>query len=283
MKVLAVLVIVLVLATGCGGTNVAQPSSTPTTLPTTTPDAPATATAQAAVAATSQVQASVTAQAAASATAQAVASITAQAQGTARAQQTAATAATAQALSAYLEALAQSAKKAYGPADGTLELKGNLTVPGVFTGVTIRNFVAEIRFFNPSDRAVHPWDYGLAFRRTDRPLRNAEYRLRVRSDETWTLVVSTGERNPDQTLKVTTVTRGSLKNLDTSPTGSNQLRVIVQDKAGYFFVNGDMISALDLSERNVEGDIWIGTGFGIDAQFPGLATRYKDFVVSSLP
>jgi len=284
MKVLSVIVVVLVLVTGCGGTNVAQPSSTPTTLPTATPDAPATSTAQAAASATSQAQASVTAQAIASATALAQSTATAQAQATALAQQTASAAATQQALLVYVDAVVQKANKAYGPVDGTLDKPPEATsIKTLASGVYLRNFVAEARFTNPADGAVHPWDYGFLFRRVLGGRCGASYRVYVSFDQRFRLALTTGKTNPDQTCESKTIVSGIARDLNISPTGSNLIRLVVQDKSAFLFANGVLQAVLDVSEHSDQGDVIIGTAFQVDHGFPGLATPFKNFVISSLP
>lgn len=287
MRSIFVLFFVLGIAVACAP----APTPIPTAVPTATPNVEATAAAQAQAAATAQAQASATAQAVSSATAQAAASMTAQAQASAttqaqatvRAQQTASAAATTQAFNSYLDTLAQSAKKVYGPTDGVLELKPNtLLVPGLYTSLNLRNFIAEIRFFNPADPAVHPWDYGIAFRRPPLGKCAPEYRFVLNSEQSYRLIVLTGKTQPDQ-LCESTGSSVRFSQFDLSPTGSNLVRLIVQDKAAYVFVNGQSVTTLDVSGYDGQGDIWIGTGFQSSHSFPGLATKYTGFTVSSLP
>ncbi len=261
------LVLVLVGCTGGGITiSLGQPTATPTATdtptptPTATPNLDATATAQA--------QATSTAQAIAQATARAQSTATAQAQATTRVQSTATAAAqataTMQAFINSLNALAQTAKRA------DLHDKGELNAPAPYiqaetSRANLRNFVWETKFYNPGQF----WKHHFAFRITS-PY--SQYRLLIDSTSTWILWRPTEGLADAVGGKI--VTGGQLSNLDLSPNGSNHFRLIVQDKAAYFFVNGAYISALDVSEVNTSGEMWIGGSGG---------THYENFIVSALP
>ena len=282
MKMLAISsLLVLVLAlTSCGGSGISislgqpTPTETATPIPTATPNLEATAIVQAQATA----QASSTARAIALATSQAEQTATVQAQATARAQQTATAAAqqtaTAQAFVAGINAIAASAKKAYGPADGKLEGQDTLSSPGSY----VRNFVLDIRIFNPSDRAVHPWNFSVIFRYVSK-LQN--YRLVLDSDGTWRLYKP--EKSLADAVQVTRLGSGTIRGMDLTATGSNQIRFVVQDTAAYLFINGDFVTPMDVSDVNYAGDLAILTGDTRDTNFPGLSLRFKDFTISSLP
>jgi len=247
------------------------PTPTPTPAPTAPPNAQATATAQA--------QATVTAQAAATATTQAQSAATAQANANATAAAQAQATAVVQTIQQTVNALIQNSKKAFGPTDGTLEIVKDFRVPVVSTNLNLRNFVAEAQYFNPADPAIHPWDYGIQFREIGRVV----YIAIVQGNAAWQVVLTTGRNLPDGRAEVKEIGSGTLTNLDVSPNGSNQLRFVVQDKVGYFFVNGNYVATLDLSENNADGNILISSGNRLVNEFPGMSTRFKNFVISSLP
>jgi len=270
--------LVLSAVEGCAPAATPTPTAVPTPVPTPTADAQAIATAQAQAMATAQAAATATSDAFLAQQGAAVRTRSAISTATAQAESVRATA-TIQAFVAGINALAQTANKAYGPADGALKEVSSVTIPTLKSGMFLRNMIAEVRFFNPADPAIHPWDYGIGFRAVGR---NNEYRLLVRSDGSWFLSLGTGV-NPDQTAKLSTVNTGKLNNLDASTGGSNHFRVVVQDTTGFFFLNGALVSSLNLSQRNEAGDIWIGSAFSFSTSFPGMETRYKDFMISSLP
>lgn len=259
-----------------------QPAAPTASLPppaTATPDTLATSAAQAQATGNAQATSSVNVVA----TAGAQSAATAQAQSTARAQQTAAAAATLQGTLAFVEALVQKGNKAYGPTDGILDKPPEATlIKTMPIGLFLRNFVAEAQFANPADGAVHPWDYGFLFRRGPGGRCGASYRLYVSSDQKYRMTLATGKTNPDQTCESKSVASGNVP-LNVSPTGSNAIRLVVQDKSAFLFVNGIFQASLDVSEVAEQGDVAVGTAFQIDHGFPGLATPFKGFLVSALP
>lgn len=244
------------------------PAPTPTPLPT------ATATPNSGATATANAEANATAQALSTATAQAAAARTRLAEITATAQAVSAqSTATAQSVLAAVDSLTKQANIVLASADGTLPFRGEGLVPAVIANQSLRNLVAEARFFNPADCTVNPWDYGFAFRNA----RFQDYRLIVDCKGAWRFALS------DTTGREGYRSGGSLKNFDGSPTGANHLRVVVKDNLAFFFANGEFVSMLDVSERDVPGPVFIGSGWTTRTKFPGMAPRYRDLAVSSLP
>jgi hypothetical protein len=185
-------------------------------------------------------------------------------------------AATAQALQATATAMIPEASLVYGPADGELEHLESGFIPQLDAEVNLQDFVAEVRFYNPYERSRGEWDYGLGFR----DIGNDEnYRLYVDSNGDWSFesVTAWGED-----ANFDSVARGHLDGLDLSAGGSNHLRLIVQGGAALFFVNGDYVSTLDVSARNLHGGVWIGTGFEVGREIQGESTRYEGFSLWSL-
>lgn len=187
--------------------------------------------------------------------------------------------ATKPAILAAVDALITNAKIAYAAGEGSTGGRAGGVVRCFNSGVSLRNFVAEAKLFNPADPKVNTWDYGFILREVGR---NRQYWLVVNWDGTFRLFYPT--LNPDGSrLGEVNYTRGSIKNWDASPTGSNQLRVVVNDKLGYFFVNNEFVSTLDVSEKNDQGNVGLCTAAYTPDDFSGLAVRFKDFIISSLP
>ena len=69
---------------------------------------------------------------------------------------------------------------------------------------------------------------------------------------------------------------GDINNLDVSTGGSNRLRLIIEDGIGRFFVNDEFITTLDVSAKQVAGDIAISTGSN---EVDGESTQYEDFTI----
>lgn len=210
-----------------------------------------------------------------SATAQSRATATAQARVTATAQARATV--TMQAIVTTVNAATQSAKRIFLAQEGTINGE-DTTIEKFHSNTQVRNFVTEAWFYNPADRAIHAWDYGFGFRDSGS---TAQYRLIVESDGDWRLIMPTQAKADAVDAKV--ITRGTLKNLDVSANGANDLRLIVQDKTAFFFVNDVFVATLDVSEKNSAGEVWLSTGFTLRTTFPGLVTRIKNFTVSELP
>ncbi|MBE2196416.1 MAG: protein kinase [Anaerolinea sp.] len=133
-------------------------------------------------------------------------------------------------------------------------------------GFDLRNFVVEARFFNPyGDVGTGTgWDYGFFFRTEGA---NRGYRLIVRSKGDYALIV----RDGDSRL----VSNAPVENLDISATGSNFVRLAVKGKDGFLFVNGTYIATLDLSERQINGEISIVTGVLEGNKKVDAVTRYE--------
>ncbi len=182
-----------------------------------------------------------------------------------------------QAIATTVNAATQSAKRIFLAQEGTINGE-DTTIEKFHSNTQVRNFVTEAWFYNPADRAIHAWDYGFGFRDSGS---TAQYRLIVESDGDWRLIMPTQAKADAVDAKV--ITRGTLKNLDVSANGANDLRLIVQDKTAFFFVNDVFVATLDVSEKNSAGEVWLSTGFTLRTTFPGLVTRIKNFSVAELP
>jgi len=253
-----------------------QAQATATMQARATASAQMTATAAARAAATTQTQATATAQVRTTATAQVQATATAQARATATAQAQAA--ATTQALVSAINTLASNAKRVVYYKEGKISGAGvgiKSFRPDI---MPLRNFVIEVRLSNPADPNIHPWDYGFGFREG---ARNEQYRLYINSDSTWRLVLPV--QNLADRVEAKDIASGTLKNLDVATSGSNHLRLVVNDKWAFLFVNGEYITAMDVSERNREGALFLGTNFVVGHDFPGLVVNFQECIVSALP
>jgi hypothetical protein len=174
--------------------------------------------------------------------------------------------------------ISSTATVVFGPTNGRLIHDTNSNgLPAYISGVSLRNFIVDVRFYNPYDRAIGKWDYGIGFRETEG---NAEYRLRIFSDGIWSLYLA---GSSSAKLKDQTVQQGRLNNLDDSPNGHNDFRLVVNDEKADFILNNTYVATLDVSAKNIAGDIFVATGFFNDHQIDGKATLYEDFTIWSLP
>ena len=135
-------------------------------------------------------------------------------------------------------------KKRYGPAAGILEKEPG-SVGEHDSDVRTRDLVTEVEFINPRGQ---DWDYGFV-------MRNPEYgRLEV-------IGVTDSERWFHKTRNVgdseyTDVASGYLRNSGASLSSSRtRLLVIAVEEAGWFFVNSQLVSKLDLGHNQDQG--WV--------------------------
>ena len=156
----------------------------------------------------------------------------------------------------------------YGPFDGNLQHDADEFIETEYVDVTPANFVMQVEMINPYGSVTGGWDFGLIFRQSDV---DDEMRLVVRSDGLWTL----NDRTPgtDNFLQEGNVARYLNLNIE----DSNLFEIIAVDGQGYFFLNGEFISELDISSRLSEGDIALGTGFYGSDEIEGEVTPYRAF------
>ncbi|HKP53634.1 MAG TPA: hypothetical protein VJ183_13405 [Chloroflexia bacterium] len=173
-------------------------------------------------------------------------------------------------------ALAQAAKSVYGPASDTLTGHKDEMLELSSPVLKQRNFIAEVRFYNPAITSESGWSYGFVFRST----RDTDYRLYVTSEGYWFFSLVTG---PGFNPKFNDLADGKVAGLDVSRTGSNQLRLVVSNTEAFFFANGKYVGTLDVSGNSDSGGIRAGIEFEIDDEREGTTTRYEDFTVWELP
>jgi len=175
---------------------------------------------------------------------------------------------------AVLANIEASRKLVYGPTSGALEHNSNDLISAQDAGVNLRDFVGEARFFNPYSTSQGTWDYGFILRHAEK---NTHFRFVIKSEKNWALVNNNGD--PDGVI----IAQGKLPSLDVSENGSNMVKLIFQGERGWFFLNNEMISELDLSARTNPGSIFIATGIFQGDGMAGSSTRYSDFSIWSIP
>lgn len=192
---------------------------------------------------------------------------TTQSKGTA----TARAQATQQTLLAQLEA---NSRLVYGPQSGSLEHDDGTSVIAQDADVNLRDLIVEARFYNPYAATEGQFDYGFIVRHETK---NVQFRFVVQSEKTWLLLNNTGD--PDGA----TITQGKIPDLKVGADDSNLVKLIFQGNRGWFFLNDELISDMDLSVRMNSGAIYIATGIFQDAKLAGKMTRFTNFSIWSLP
>jgi hypothetical protein len=138
-----------------------------------------------------------------------------------------------------------------GPVDATLHAsprRQNLTA--WYAGVNLRDFMAQVRFYNPADPRTARWSVGMAFRDAGP---NNEFRLIISSDQQWWLQHVTPAS--DSTANIKELARGRLSSMDVSPGASNLLTLKVKGFQGVLSLNDRAVSTLPLSIRDTSGDL----------------------------
>jgi serine/threonine-protein kinase len=175
---------------------------------------------------------------------------------------------------ALLSNIEASRSLVYGPTSGALEHTANEMIAAQDAGVNLRDLIIEARFFNPYSASQGSWDYGFILRHAEK---NTHFRFVIKSEKSWALVNNTGD--PAGVI----IAQGELPSLDVSENGSNLIKLIFQGDRGWLFLNGELITELDLSARMNPGAIFIATGIFQGDGIAGSSTRYTDFSIWSLP
>jgi len=157
-----------------------------------------------------------------------------------------------------------------GPTSGSLEHKDDGTIKYYPADVDVKDFVADVTFYNPYSTSKGSWDYGFLFRRVES---GTFHTIRVMSDGKWYHdVVIDGDWNR--------VGEGEVS-LQTGANQKNHLRLIVIGDSGWFYVNGQLVATLDTSRLTKSGDVCAATGTFSGNEIEGEVTRFKDFTVWS--
>ncbi|MFO7683437.1 MAG: hypothetical protein R6X34_25675 [Chloroflexota bacterium] len=158
----------------------------------------------------------------------------------------------------------------FGPITSELPHELDNIIEMDYAGVNLSNFAARATVSNPFPTTVGPWDFGLVFRQQEA---DDELRLVVRSDGLWNL--NNRQDNADNIIQEGSVSQY----LNLNANDSNEIMLVANGETGLFILNGQLITVLDLSEKDNFGDIALGTGFYSSDEQEGAVTRYTDFTV----
>lgn len=158
----------------------------------------------------------------------------------------------------------------FGPVDGSLDHDQDDFIEEFRAGVALTDFVAVAAFVNPS--AGENWDYGFILRALDK---DRFHILVVSGDGQWYHYIREGNIENEQLLD-----NGRASGLKTRAGDSNDMRILAIGQEGWFFLNGRLISRLDLSEGKAPGDVSVITGYYTGHEVPGRSTVFLGFRVS---
>ena len=160
--------------------------------------------------------------------------------------------------------------RGYGPEDGSLQHNTDGYIEEHHAGVYLHEFSAQATFENPYARSVGEWDYGFLFRAGEE---NRFHAVVVTSDGWWFHYLREGavERSAQDS--------GRASGLRTGANDSNELRVVAAGGLGWFFVNDELVTVLDLEGGESEGDVAAVTGYHRGNEVSGRSTRFSGFTV----
>ena len=176
---------------------------------------------------------------------------------------------------ANAEQTATAVARTQGPSSMTGELWHDASdgfIKTEYADVSMADMVVEATFTNPYSSGFNSWDYGFILRKN----RNAPFiYIVVSSDNRW--AIKSGDGAP-----YNNVGGGTLWNLYVGEGDENHLRVVTIGQRGWFFVNGEFVSTLDLSDVTKAGDVAVITGAFEGDEVDGEVTRYEDFTITRL-
>lgn len=161
----------------------------------------------------------------------------------------------------------------FGPESGSLAHVSDGFVKAYYAEVDVRDFVVDAVFYNPYAASRGNWDIGYSLREGEI---NDQFRLAVESNGDWSLADRRGE-------ETNYVNSGTLNNLNTGEGDGNRLTVYLNGETGYFFVNGQFISQLDLSARTTTGNVGVATSLFAGYEIEGEETGFDEFTVWPVP
>ena len=166
----------------------------------------------------------------------------------------------------------------FGPSSGELHHDPSTgLIKNDYANVFLADIVVESTFLNPYSASSGSWDYGFILRDGGDLSSSSFIKVVVTSDLWW--AVERRDKSPNHQQRLGT---GLLGNLATEAGARNHLRMVVIEERGWFFVNGDFISSIDLSGVNRSGDVAVITGAFEGNEVAGAVTRYENFKVNSL-
>ncbi len=161
----------------------------------------------------------------------------------------------------------------YGPVHGELWHDPSVDlIKSNYANVALSDMIISATFVNPYSASSHNWDYGFILRDE---IQGPNLHLVATSAGRWHLL--SGEEPPRKR-----VANGTLGRFDTGANGQNYLWLAAFGNRGLFYVNGEFVSILDLSDVDAPGDVAVITGAFTGDELAGAFTQYKEFTVGSL-
>ena len=128
----------------------------------------------------------------------------------------------------------------YGPIVASLPHNPEDENVPTFRGPSIKDAMVEATFVNPFPASQNSWSYGFLLRSLSG---NTFHAIIVRHGSFWEHKLRLGDVSGTLDLRAANST-----SIDNSTDGENTLRVVMVGDEGWFFLNGDFVSNLDLRE-----------------------------------
>ncbi len=161
----------------------------------------------------------------------------------------------------------------FGPENGALEHNEDDFIKTFSSDTNLYNFIAAAEMGVPYAASKGSWDVGFSFRDADV---GEQFWLIVESSGAWSFI----DRQHDED---TVLDEGVVPTIYTGSGETNQLLLIALDDRGYFFVNDELISELDLSSRVNAGNLSVATAYFFGDEIAGQVTTFTDFTIWPLP
>ena len=164
--------------------------------------------------------------------------------------------------------------RVYGPTDGSIAHAddGFIDVHRVFT--SLADGIIEARFYNPYSTQEGSWTSGFMFRQG---VSEEFHAVLIDDSGYWYQRSRTGDLDSAQA-----VAEGRSSHIDTSPSGSNHIRIIAFGREGWLFVNGALVASLELARLLEAGSVSAVGSYFPGHGIPGRATRFEGLTVRSV-
>ena len=146
-----------------------------------------------------------------------------------------------------------------------------------YANISLADMVIEATFTNPYSSDYHSWDYGFIIREQSDASGGSFIEIIVTSGHLWSVLLRDTNFPGGRRLGGAT-----LLNLSTDTEGENHLRVVAIGERGWFFVNDEFVSIIDLSGLDRSGDAAIITGALAGNEVEGKTVRFEDFTIAGL-
>ena len=162
-----------------------------------------------------------------------------------------------------------------GPADGLIDHQfgPNQGIDGYHPVSILVNGILEASFGSPFAQTEGDWSSGFILRRD---AFDSFHVIVIGSDGYWYHGLREGDPDDEQS-----VAEGFTEHIATTLQATNTLRVIMNDKTGFLFINNEFIQTLDLSGLLEPGRASAITNYFTGDGLPGYSTRFEGFTIWS--